>query len=209
MTLTNNTPITGAEVRSGLKRVYKSGSGASDPYVKDTLRLSNGFTVIRYRADNVLLNKDYRFRFISPDDFDITCCGMRIRFSAAPTGGNDVDFTCKIDGSTGDFENDLPVDDNLFLTEPITNIEDQPLLAPATGVVNNVMHLKATVGGGIEQHSSRYSSWLFDNNRSCNTFLKGSAYDILLKAHQAAAFTPSNEFIIEVFVTLKTKLRKN
>ena len=209
MTLVNGTPIVGSQIRSELRSLLRDGPSLLSPYLKDTLTQSNGFTVIRYRADNVLLNSDYRFRFVSPDDFDVICCGMRIRFAAAPTGGNDIDFTCRIDGSTGDFESDLPVDDNLFLTEAITNVEDQPLLAPATGVVNNVMHLRATVGGGLEQHSERYSSWLFDQDRSCNTFLKGSAYDILLKAHQAPAFTPSNDFIIEIFIALQTKLRKN
>lgn len=205
MAFTNGDPIVGSEIITALVGMYKSG----DDSVKNTLLLSNGFTVIRYRADNVALGNDYRFRFISPDDFDVTCAGMSIRFSQAPTGGSDIDFTCRIDGSTGDFESDLPLDDNLFLTEPITNIEDQPLLAPATGVANNVMHLRATVGGGIEQLSSRYSSWLFNNDKACNTFLKGSAYDILLKAHQAPAFTPSNDFTVELFIALKTKLRKN
>ena len=175
--------------------------------------VGNGFTVVRFKQSNLELGEEYRFRFISPDDFDIFAAGFDVRFQSPPTIGDPfTEFTAEISGSTGDLENDLPVDDHLFLTEPVSNIQNQVTLSGGTGdTIQNMMYLKASQGAGGHQFGTRYSGYLLNENRACNTILKGSSYDVVMKVRQDPSTLLPNgqQHTLDFYLMLQTKLRRN
>ena len=208
---TNGTPIDQLSLQSNLDSCTMDGVLGTD--VSAQRLVGNAFTVVRFKQSNLEVGNEYRFRFVSPDDFDIFLAGLSIRYQSAPTGGMQfIEFTAEVGGSTGDLENDLPVDAHLFLTEPINNIENQVTLLGGTGdTIENMMYLKALQGGGVQQFSTRYSGYLLNENRACNTLLKGSSYDVVMKvAHDPSAMTPNGDkHTLDFFLMLQNRLRRN
>ena len=96
-----------------------------------------------------------------------------------------------------DLENDLPVPDHLYLTEPVFNVDGKDLieLVMPSGVA------------ATEWTSSRYVTYELNENRPCNTLLKGVTYDIDIvhTGEQIAGVFPFIEFVI----CYKTKVRRN
>jgi hypothetical protein len=206
----NGTLIDQTNLQNRLDSCTKDGSGGTD--VSSQRLVGNGFTVVRFKQSNLELGEEYRFRFISPDDFDIFMAGLDVRFQSTPTGGMPfIEFTAEIRGSTGDLENDLPVDDHLFLTEPVSNIQNQVTLAGSGDTIENMMYIKASQPGTQHQFGTRYSGYLLNENRACNTILKGSSYDVVMKVRQdPATITPNGEkHTLDFYLMLQTKLRRN
>jgi len=170
--------------------------------------LNNGYTSFRFRVKNPVQGVENKKTFVSPDDFDIYLAGVCVNLGpgSMDTFQGPVDFTAKISGSTGDFETDLPTNDNLFLMEPISNADgkDHMVLAVQTlGLSTRTFD------------SARYVTYDLNNNRPCNTLLKGSEYDVTLTMigdiYSMVSTLGGNitECNIDVFILCKAKLRRN
>ncbi len=211
MPFSNGSLIDQSSLQENLDSCTKTGVGGTD--VSTQRLVGNGFTVVRFKQSNLELNQVYRFRFISPDDFDIFVAGLDVRFRSPPTAGMPyIEFTAEISGSTGDLENDLPVDDHLFLTEPVSNIQNQITLSGGTGdTIQNMMYLQAFQGGGQHQFGTRYSGYLLNENRACNTLLKGSSYDVVMRVRQDPSTLIPNgqQHTLDFYLMLQTKPRRN
>lgn len=210
MAWSNGSPIDEGSTNEQLDSIIKTAVGGTH-LIEQTYK-SNGFTVIRFKQKNLELNNTYRFRFVSPDDLDIFMAGMSVRFRTTPTAGAGLEFSTKISGSTGDAQNDLPVDDHLFLTAPVTNILNKELLTAE--VINDVMYIKAIPGLGAHQHAMRYGTYALKEDEPCNTLLKGASYDVDMKVYQdpsnAANLGPTSQnHMLEFFMMLRTNLRRN
>lgn len=211
MAFSNGSLIDQSSLQENLDSCTKTAVGGTD--VSTQRLVGNAFTVVRFKQSDLELDKEYRFRFVSPDDFDIFMAGLDVRFQSIPTGGMPfIEFTAEISGSTGDLENDLPVDDHLFLTEPVSNIQNQVTLSGGGGAtIENMMYIKASQPGTEHQFGTRYSGYLLNENRACNTLLKGSSYDVVMKVRQdPTTITPNGEkHTLDFYMMLQTKLRRN
>ncbi len=158
---------------------------------------NNGYSSIRFRQESPVLNTSYKFRFTSPDDFDILTAGLLVKSRDSFNPGTDITVTAKLAGVITDLENDLPVPDHLYLTEPVFNVDGKDLieLVMPSGVA------------ATEWTSSRYVTYELNENRPCNTLLKGVTYDIDIvhTGEQIAGVFPFIEFVI----CYKTKVRRN
>ena len=187
------------------------GSGVD---VAQQFRSENGFTMVRFKQKDLATGKEYKFRFVSPDDFDIFLAGLNIEYDGAPTGSVPKTIaTAEIVGSIGDVENDLPVNDHLFLTEPVSNIPDT-VTSTSGVVIRDKMFIDVQPLLGIQQFATRYSSYLLNENKSCNTLLKGSSYDVTLKAEDnlkgfAFPVGSTGTHVLSFFLMLRPKLRRN
>lgn len=209
---TNGTPIDQLNLQSRLDSCTKDSEFGTD--VSAQRLVGNAFTVVRFKQSNLEVDNEYRFRFVSPDDFDIFLAGLSVRFRSTPAGPGlpYIEFTAEVGGSTGDLENDLPVDAHLFLTEPISNIPNQITLNGGAGAtIENMMYLKAIQPGAVEQFSTRYSGYLLNEDRACNTLLKGSSYDVVMKVHwdPAVIFPNGEQHTLDFFLMLQNRLRRN
>lgn len=163
---------------------------------------NNGYCFMRFRQEDFVLStsgtpKRYRFRFTSPDDCEILTVGIIVRCVTAvnPTVGTRVVAT--LQGVVTDLENDLPVPDHLFLTEPVFNVDGE-----------NYVELRITSGALANVWAStRYVSYERNTNRPCNTLLKGATYELVVENLEFNNLTTPN--LVEVVLGYKTKLRRN
>ena len=158
---------------------------------------NNGYTAIRFASHGAATH-----RFTAPDDMDIYVVGLtlftRAIFDPA-TAPADIIIEATIKGLVTDLENDLPVPEHLFLTEPIANNDQRTLLT-------------YTLPGGAAASAfsadKRYATYDLNNNRPCNTLLKGSTYEITMTIGGAGGI-PAGGFFVETFICCKSKQRRN
>jgi hypothetical protein len=172
--------------------------------------LNSGYVSFRFRIQNPDHGVEYKQSFMSPDDLDIYLVGMRVNtLLPLATFQGPVKFTAKIDGSTGDFETDLPTQPHLFLMEPVSN--------NAVGEYTEKMMMSVQTLASIEDvfKSSRYATYDLDSNRPCNTLLKGAEYDVTMTmVDDITGLVYSvggacDDYLFEIFIVCKTKLRRN
>jgi len=131
--------------------------------------------------------QELRFRFISPDDLEIYVVGISVQYDN-PLGPLVLEnnYTVEINGTTTDFENDLPETPHLFLTESI----DGAVSKADVSDESNVLKARMAPGGQVAFALSRYLGRRFciDDptidgtvRKPLNMFLKGASYDITIK----------------------------
>jgi len=165
--------------------------------------LNNGYSSIRFRQEQFALSPApptapviYKFRFTSPDDLDILCVGMTIKvLTSLSPAGQRVRATLK--GVVTDLENDLPVANHLFLTEPVFNVDGK-----------NYIELEPPAGVADAWSATRYVTYERNQNRPCNTLLKGATYDLDIE-NTALDYSAGGLWSVEVLISYKTKLRRN
>lgn len=167
----------------------------------------NGFTVVRFKQKNLTQNTEYTFRFVSPDDYDIFLAGLDVQYKTAPGAGTNAFITVEIKGSIGDAQNDLPVDDHLFLTEPVSNVTGE-VKSSGGVVIKDKLYVEVQKPGAAQQFGTRYASYILNENNACNTLLKGASYDVTFKALDDPTIT-GNPHVVNLFFMLRTKLRRN
>ena len=175
--------------------------------ITEQFRRGNGFTMVRFKQKNLVHNTEYKFRFVSPDDYDIFLAGLDIQYKTALGAGTNAFITAEIKGSTGDAQNDLPVNDHLFLTEPVSNVDGE-VKSSGGEVIKDKLYVEVKKPGVVQQFGTRYTSYLLDENKSCNTLLKGASYDVTFKALDDPLVT-GNPHVVNLFLMLKVTLRRN
>ena len=217
MVIANNNPIEATdlnEVFSDGAAPTPSGNGLTLG-VDDQKNKANGYSIMRFRTQEVVntagfgtTSSTHVHRFTCPDDFDIKVAGMRIRMngpSCKAAAGTVITWTAQIQGAITDLENDLPIDEVLFLTEPVSNTEGQKF-------VKATLDDSATV---IEVISSRYGAYDSTGpsagvlqNRPVNTLLKNVLYEVIMKRD---GLYDATDVIttVDFFVLYKVKLRRN
>ena len=154
---------------------------------------SNSYSVFRFRfqgAAGVHAKKTFIFR--SPDDFDIYTVGIAATTAVSQALGA-VTVKAQIQGAVTDQENDLPVPSHLHLMESISNIKGKKYIE------------MDFIIGDASRGSTRYVTYDLDDDRPCNTLLKGSMYEILLTSSE----TPfTGAYTIEVIFMVKPVLRR-
>lgn len=155
---------------------------------------SNSFSVFRFRLQgDAGAGAKKTFVFRSPDDFDIYTIGLAVSTGVAQALGTAI-VTAQIQGAVTDQENDLPVPTHLHLMESISNTDDG----------EKWIKLEFTAGSTSEG-STRYVTYDLDNDRPCNTLLKGSMYEIIVRS-SGTSFT--GDYTIEVIFMVKPVLRR-
>lgn len=207
MGFSNNTIIDEQELRTRLQACYESAPDGTGTHISEQFSKGNAFTVLRFKQKDLAPNIEYTSRFVSTDDFDVFLAGIDMRYRVALGGAGLTYVTAHIRGSVGDAQNDLPVNDNLFLTQPISNVSGE---VKSTGgeVIRDRMYLVYDKSGSATQHGARYGSYLLNENNPCNTLLKGASYDVTIKALDNPAVV-GNSHTVNFFVVLKSKLRRN
>jgi hypothetical protein len=159
---------------------------------------NNGYSSIRFRQEQPIVNTNYKFRFTSPDDFDILTAGLLVKGRISFTPATDITVTARLAGVITDLENDLPVPDHLYLTEPVFNVDGKDLI-----------ELVMPTAAASEWTSSRYITYELNENRPCNTLLKGVTYDIDITHTGEQIGPPGSLWFIEFVICYKTKVRRN
>ena len=92
--------------------------------IDDQKNKPNGYSIMRFRLQEVVgitTENSITRRFTCPDDFDIYVAGITVRMQPASQAATTVNWRAQIQGAITDVENDLPIVDVLFLTEPVSN----------------------------------------------------------------------------------------
>lgn len=195
MVIANNQPIWATD----LNGVFSDGAGGLTNGLDAKKLEDNGYTTMRVRKKGVV--DGHIARFTVPDDFDLYVVGLNLYTQQLPVGGtgNPVTFRATLHGSIGDAQNDLPIPEHLYLTEPVTNIDGR-----------NYMELIIPVGPAADFNSVRYTGYDLNPNRASNTLLKGVEYQVDIEViGDMSVDLGVTDYTMDFFMLLKTRLRRN
>jgi hypothetical protein len=225
MVIANNSPIEATdlnEVFSDGAAPTPSGNGLTLG-VDDQKNKANGYSIMRFRTSEVVnvagsgtTSSTHIHRFTCPDDFDIKVAGLTVFITpfgstppppVPPAPPFTVKFTAQIQGAITDLENDLPIDEVLFLTEPVSNTEGQkyvqlelpPFGAPSTTLINSARY------GAYDSVGPSSGSL---ENRPVNTLLKNVLYEVIMKREGQYAVA-EDMTMVDFYIMYKVKLRRN
>ena len=169
----------------------------------------NGYGIMRFRLQEqigIVDENSITYRFTCPDDFDIYVAGVTARIDPPSTAASTVTWTAQIQGAITDVENDLPIVEVLFLTEPVSSVVGQKYVRA---------QLENAVGNQSIVNSERYGAYDYNGpsagsltNRPINTLLKNVLYEVIIK-RDGIYTAPENVTCAEFYIQYKPKLRRN
>ena len=153
---------------------------------------------------------ELKCRFIAPDDLEIYVVGAEVEWQVAE--GLAIDYTVEINGTTTDFQNDLPETPHLFLTESIDGIVSKADLSDESNVLKVEMPAGSVVGNSSRYVGRRYciTDPTIDGTlrKPLNMILKGASYDITIKRSSAPIAALNAADYVYVYFMYEAKRRR-
>jgi hypothetical protein len=126
---------------------------------------------------------ELKCRFIAPDDLEIYVVGAEVERQTAEAVA--IEYTVEINGTTTDFQNDLPETPHLFLTESIDGIVSKADLSDESNVLKVAMPAGVSVANSSRYVGRRYciTDPTIDGTlrKPLNMVLKGASYDVTIR----------------------------
>ena len=155
-------------------------------FIKDFKKKLTGISQLTFPFEwsvGATANLELKCRFIAPDDLEIYVVGAEIEWAVAEAAA--IDYTVEINGTTTDFENDLPETPHLFLTESIDGIISKADISDEADVLKISMPVGSTSGSAARYVGRRFciDDPTIDGTlrKPLNMLLKGASYDITIK----------------------------
>tara|TARA_R110000751_G_scaffold252632_1_gene352293 strand:+ start:125 stop:754 length:630 start_codon:yes stop_codon:yes gene_type:complete len=153
---------------------------------------------------------ELKCRFIAPDDLEIYVVGAEVERQVAE--GVSIDYTVEINGTTTDFENDLPETPHLFLTESIDGIVSKADISDESNVLKIAMPAGVTVGNSSRYVGRRYciTDPTIDGTlrKPLNMILKGASYDVTIRRSGVPALALNAADYVYVYFMYEAKRRR-
>jgi len=179
--------------------VFSDAAGGIIEGIDDMKGMDNGYSILRFRKKNVTAAEQIAY-FKVPEDFEIYAVGIALQLvqkTAAATTTTITNYRVVLTGATSDLQTDTPVVDHLWLGEPVTNVDGQDYIQCNLPL------------GTTFASSTRYVGYKLDNNRICNTLLRGSKYEVRMYTDGTAPDYTNYDVITDFIILFKPALRRN